>query len=819
MIRALIGAAVVLVLSTPAHAQTATVSGTIVDESGAPVPGATVTLTGSGIRLFSISDAHGGYVFRDVSRGSYSIAVSLSGFATVSNQIVVGDSSSVEVPAMTLRIGAVTETVTVSASKVESALINAPATMTVVSSEVLASTSAQNYGDLLRSVPGVNVIQMSARDVNLTSREATSTLSNSQLVVVDGRSIVLDFFGLVLWDFIPTNQTDISQVEVIRGPASAVWGANALTGVVNVITKPPRQTLGTTVTLTGGLFSRDAGSGIGRGAGGLFGANATVARAPNDRWSYRISAGYFKSDPMSRPVGQIPVISDPRDPTRTVGGAFYPIDGTGAVGTAFQNKGTSQPKFDVRADQEIGGGRITYSGGVAGTEGLIHTGLGPFDIRPGSYMGYGKVSYNQKALKVNAFANFVDADAPSVLLNDPTTGLPLKLTFTTQTYDLELGHALVAAKRHAISYGGNVRHNDFNIAIAPTAKSRNEVGAYVQDEVFFDKVRFTIGGRVDKFGNISDPVFSPRLTATFKPASDHAIRVSYNKAFRSPSMLNNYEDIHIVVPTDLSGLAPLLPPQLQPAVAAPFPLVIRAVGSNLPIGTTPQEELTEESLTAVELAYIGTFRNRTTLAASVYVNDHHHSINFTQLPANLDPYTDANPPPGWPLPPGILGALAQQGIFLPRTAFTYLNLGPLRQKGVELSADHRIAPSLSTFVNYSWQGEPTPLPDPHPFPTQELELPPTHRFNVGFNLNGSRLLGSASINYSSRAFWADVLSSPFHGFSDPYTLVNGSFGVKWADRKVTTLIKVTNLFNQDVQQHIFGDILKRSGTAEVQFKF
>jgi hypothetical protein len=58
-----------------------------------------------------------------------------------------------------------------------------------------------------------------------------------------------------------------------------------------------------------------------------------------------------------------------------------------------------------------------------------------------------------------------------------------------------------------------------------------------------------------------------------------------------------------------------------------------------------------------------------------------------------------------------------------------------------------------------------------PFPMQELELPPTHRFNVGFNLNGSRLLGARQ-STTSRAFWADVLSSPFHGFSD-VPIVNG----------------------------------------------
>src|SRR4030095_11956349 len=109
--------------------------------------------------------------------------------------------------------------------------VNAPATISVISADTIETSPAQNYGDLLRSVPGLNVIQTSARDINVTSRQATTTLSNSQLVLVDVRSIYLDFFVIVLWDFLPTNLPDIKQIEVIRGPASAVWGANAETGV------------------------------------------------------------------------------------------------------------------------------------------------------------------------------------------------------------------------------------------------------------------------------------------------------------------------------------------------------------------------------------------------------------------------------------------------------------------------------------------------------------------------------------------------------------------------------------------------------------
>ena len=113
-----------------------------------------------------------------------------------------------------------------------------------------------------------------------------------------------------------------------------------MTGAVNIITKPPRESVGTTVTFSGGYVDRYAGSGVGLGAGPLFGANATATRAPSDRLAYRVSAGYFTSDAFARPTGRIPVIDDPRQPGQTVGGALYPLDsGTTAFGTGFAKTG------------------------------------------------------------------------------------------------------------------------------------------------------------------------------------------------------------------------------------------------------------------------------------------------------------------------------------------------------------------------------------------------------------------------------------------------------------------------------------------------
>jgi outer membrane receptor protein involved in Fe transport len=734
------------------------------------------------------------------------------------------------------------ETVVVTASKTETTLINAPATMSVVSSEEIQTSPAQNYGDLLRSVPGLNVIQLSARDVQMTSRQSTNTLVNSQLALLDGRSIYLDFFGLVLWDFVPTNSSDIKQIEVVRGPASAVWGANALTGVINIITKSPREAAGptgTSVTLTGGILDRNA-SPVGQDldTGSSYGASFSTNQAPNERWSYRISGGYYHSDAFPRPVGRVPPDHHPLDPNEPVGARQPPADG---VFPNLSNTPTNQPKVDVRVDQETNGGRITYGAGIAGTKGIIHSGIGPFDIRfdsdHKSYMGYGKVGYSKGAFKINAFTNLVDAEAPNLLSTD-LQGLPIVLSFRTKTYDLEAGHSVVLGGKHVLSYGGNVRRNVFDkISIAPGSKDRTELGAYAQDEIFFDQFRFTLGGRVDKFGNLDKAVFSPRITAMYKPLASHSIRLSFNRAFRAPSTINNYLDITIKAPSGfpLGVICQLAPPlcAANPSIARQvLPLGPRVIGSEVARTINPgMPPLRQESLNAYEAAYTGTFGGRTTVGFAFYINDSNDSINFVTTPSVIASvglpalFTSKNPPPGWPFPASLVDLPALRAAVFDRlpATYAYLNLGPLRQKGMEVSIDHRFTDAVSGFTNYSWQDDPKPrTPDPGqiPYAIAELSVPPHHRFNAGLNLSTRRFLGSASVNYVSRAFWQDVLASlGFDGFTDAFTMVNGSFGVRWGDGRVATTIKATNITNENIRQHVFGDIIKRSVVGEVRVQF
>jgi iron complex outermembrane receptor protein len=667
------------------------------------------------------------------------------------------------------------ETVVVSASKVEQQLINAPATVSVVTTETIQNSPATNVGDLLRTVPGMNVSQISARDVNLTSRGATSTLSTSQLAVVDGRSVYLDFFGMIMWDFLPTNPNDIRQIEVIRGPASAVWGANAMTGVVNVITKTPRELAaqgGNTFTFGVGGFGR-AVEGRDQGIGALFYINGSHAEAVNDRWSYKVSAGYLTQDAMARPTGTI------ANPFNTP----YP---------GFQNQGSTQPKFDTRVDYELpDSARLTFAGGLAGTDGIIHTGIGPFDIASGSRMSYLTTRYQKGGRRIAFFTNLLDGEATNLLQRGPT-GQPLPLFFDTKTFDIEANDVRTVGTRHVLSYGGNYRHNRFVISLTPSG-NRNEGGGYLQDEMFLnDYLRWVVGGRLDKFSSIDGAVFSPRTTLLIKPQVDQTFRVSLNRAFRAPSFINNNLDTTILYQVNLGAISPLL---------SQFVFPVRAVGN---------ADLSQETMTSFELGYTGVALDRATLSAAVYWNHIGDAVSFTQVGR----YTGANPPPTWPafIPPAVVNLIPQPGL---PSLFTYQNLGTVKDKGIELGIDAAVNQYVNVLANYSYQWDPVV----EGFDFSEVNHPANNRFNAGFDFNYSRYFGNFLLSYTGEAYWQDVLDVRFYGTTKAYTLVNTGLGARWRDGRIVTSLKITNLANKEVLQHIFGDVSKRQVVGEIRYQF
>lgn len=651
------------------------------------------------------------------------------------------------------------ETIIVTASRTEQRLADAPAAMTVITARDLERLPGNGYGDVLRLAPGLNVTQMSAREVQVSTRGATSSLATGQLVLLDGRTLHLDFLGFVMWDFVPVDTSEIRQVEVVRGPGSAVWGANAENGVINLITRTPAEMTGTSVLLGGGERQT------------LFG-NAVHARTVGSEspvLSYKISVGFHEQAAFARPSG--------------------PIPGTQTSYPSFENEGTRQWRLDLRADRDVCVAThrcagLSVSGGYAATDGLVHTGIGPFDLRKGAAMTYAKADLaTGGGLHVSTFANLLDADSTN-LLAFGVDGRPISFAFHTDTYGVEMtDHAWVGRKHH-LTYGASVRHNEFDLSIAPPRHGRDELGAFVQEDLPAGRARWVVGTRVD----LRDPigtVVSPRAAFLFSPSERHSFRFSFARAFRSPSAINNSLDTSIV--------------SVLPLPTGPFPFVTRAVG---------RPRLREERLDAWEIGYTRSNGANATWSLSAYRNRSRDVIDF--YPAAF--YDSTNPPAGWPLPPSLLDAVPFRNA-LP-AAFSYRNAGAITNRGLELAASGRRAPRWSWMVNYSWQD----APQASGIPAGEINVPPAHRGSALLSWSAGAIFANAMVSHQSEALWRDVLDARFWGPTPPFLSLSASAGVRLNEQASFTL-SGSNLTDRKIQQHVFGDVIGRVVTAQLRMRF
>jgi iron complex outermembrane receptor protein len=152
-----------------------------------------------------------------------------------------------------------------SAAKKQQKLSNVPAAIFVISREDIRRSGATSIPDLLRIVPGLEVAEVNPSTWAITARGFNGQYSNKLLVLVDGRSVYTPIFGGVFWDHQATPLALVERIEVIRGPGAAIWGANAVNGVVNIITRRAASTQGAALLLQAG--SQEHGFGVGRYGG------------------------------------------------------------------------------------------------------------------------------------------------------------------------------------------------------------------------------------------------------------------------------------------------------------------------------------------------------------------------------------------------------------------------------------------------------------------------------------------------------------------------------------------------------------------------
>lgn len=138
-----------------------------------------------------------------------------------------------------------------SVSKKEQKLSRTAAAIFVITQEDIRRSSATNIPDLLRMVPGLDVAQINGSTWEISARGFNAQYANKLLVLIDGRTVYSPLFAGVYWDVQDVPLEDIDRIEVIRGPGATVWGANAVNGVINIITKSANETQGALLTAGG----------------------------------------------------------------------------------------------------------------------------------------------------------------------------------------------------------------------------------------------------------------------------------------------------------------------------------------------------------------------------------------------------------------------------------------------------------------------------------------------------------------------------------------------------------------------------------------
>jgi outer membrane receptor protein involved in Fe transport len=758
----------------------------------------------------------------------------------------------------------VVEDVVVSASARAEALLDAPAAVSVITGDELEQNPGDALVDHLRRVPGINVVQFSARDVNIASRSATGGINTSTLALVDGRNLYLDFLGFILWEFAPTDPSLIERVEVVRGPASSIWGANAPGGVVQVITKSPRDTLGGQVRIDAGNY----------GTRRIEARESFLAGA----WSLRLSGGYFESDAFPRPATVTNLWGDTVNPD------------LGLLPNAVGTSGTKQPRFDLRADRDdAAGGNWMIEAGTGRTGGWIATGLGPFLVDTDTSMSYASARWRRGLMEAQANVNLFNGDAVNLI-----NALPFE--FASGATQAVLHGSIPIQNRGVVGWGGAAELSTYDLSIAPDGTHRTKLGVYADADIdIVPTFGVVAGARVDYFKETVGTVVSPRLALRWKPRPDQTVRVAWGKGYRSPTVIETDLDVP-TIPVALLDWHAIDQELIDEGVIDPkqfpdglFELMALGVCGTRPdnCGAPPGEaptyiavtaakgsrDLDAETTTSIELGWAGRFRGFEA-SATIYRTWTKGGIDFPvqayygmgpdRLPGTADDVVLPSDPnhdgieeaPPVDLCPYGIDALVQFAALCddpsrpdPKVPynlalsvlldgripalFGYENTGTVQNDGVELGLSWAGRQGLSAALNYSWQSDPLSAgvrmsdrigiarrehdagitPDTSEF----VNIPARHRVSASVGMNRPRWFASASWDYISGTFWQDVLTSDYWGFVSGYNLVGVRGGWRWPRQGLELTGQLTNLLNEPIQQHIYGDVLERRATVGLSY--
>lgn len=451
-------------------------------------------------------------------------------------------------------------------------LSNSAAAIHVITNEDIKRSGATNIPDALRMVPGITVARIDSNKWAVSARGFAGRFANALLVLIDGRSVYTPTFSGVYWEVSDVMLEDVDRIEVIRGPGATVWGANAVNGVINIITKHAGDTQGGYATIGSGnhetiISSVRYGDAIGTDTFWRFYAKHqskdefTLESGPDagDAWT-KTQAG-FRLDSMLSSKDSL-----------TIQGDIYEAD----------------------IDQTLILASLTPPTYL--TSNSVET-----DIK-----GWNLLSRWKRTISPDSdftFQVYFDGKNQAQDINESAR----------DTFDIDATHRFGLGTWNDIVWGLRYRYtrDRFNesyiVSIDPTRKEDHLFSGFIQDEISLaeDAVKLTIGSKIEH-NDYSHMEIQPSVRALWKVNKEHKIWGAVSRAVRTPSRFESDGEIKNAA-FNTSQISPILPPGL------PFTVVTQGNGN-----------YDSEEVTAYELGYRFIPTEAFSMDLALFFNDYDH---------------------------------------------------------------------------------------------------------------------------------------------------------------------------------------------------
>jgi len=382
-----------------------------------------------------------------------------------------------------------------------------PAAVSVITSDEIRCSGATNLAELLRRVPGMDVMMLLPSNYEVGARGQNRPMANGVLVLIDGRSAYQDSMGFVLWSQMDFPLEQVEKIEVVRGPGSVLYGANAFHAVVNIITRKPGNSADNLISLTAGPETV---------------IGTVMESGTTGKVRHILSTGWT----------QYSGFSDTEEPV-----SQYP-----------------RGRISLHYDLEEKGTLKLAAGFLAGDYVSFFDMFGKMQSFSQEYNV--SFQYDRPNFYFRLYWNEMDAPQYEVLdlvFDDYDIALPIEVSedfdfeagMENHTVDGEAQQILELSGSNRLTLGANVRYSTLNSGMVSEYKTQGLFAGYLQHEFWWSNlVRTYLGARYD-YNPITEHNLSPRGSVLVSPLSGHTLRLSVGRSFRNPTMMEAYGDIAV----------------------------------------------------------------------------------------------------------------------------------------------------------------------------------------------------------------------------------------------------------------------------------